>query len=190
MSSSHWKVCSKTLVLCGLLALTPILIVAQSQPASDPQALSYASRAMAALTGGNSISDITLTGNVTYSAGVDDYGSATLMAIGTSESRTDLSLSSGTRTEIRDAQTGTSLGKWISQNGASGMFARHNCLTDAVWFFPALTSLNIGGNIVMSNVGPEMFHGQKVQHIRSYVYQPGPEGDKKWKSLRHSSSTP
>jgi len=96
MSSSHWKVCSKTLVLCGLLALTPILIVAQSQPASDPQALSYASRAMAALTGGNSISDITLTGNVTYSAGVDDYGSATLMAIGTSESRTDLSLSSGT----------------------------------------------------------------------------------------------
>jgi hypothetical protein len=82
----------------------------------------------------------------------------------------DLALSSGTRTEIRDAQTGTQQGEWINPNSASGKFAFHNCQVDAVWFFPVLGSLAAGPNVVLSYIGPTTRNGESVQHIRSYVY--------------------
>jgi hypothetical protein len=149
------------------------LLLAQNPPASNPQALTFAAQSIAALTGGNPISDLTITGSVTWIAGSDEEtGSATLLALGTGESRVDLGLTNGTRTEIRDAQTGTPLGKWIAPSGASGKFATHNCLTDAVWFFPALGSLAAGPNVVLSYVGQETRNGKKVQHLESYVYQP------------------
>jgi hypothetical protein len=128
---------------------------------------------MAAVTGGNSISDVTLTGNVTWNSGADS-GTATLRALGTGESRMDLVLSEGTRTEIRDAQTGNALGKWVNPDSSSGYFAFQNCLTDAVWFFPALGSLAAGQNVVLSYVGQETRNAESVQHIRSYVYQSNP----------------
>ena len=145
--------------------------VAQTQPPSDPQALSYASQSIAALTGGTSISDVTLTGNVTWNAGADT-GSATLRALGSGESRMDLALTSGTRTEIRDAQTGSPLGQWINPDNTSGYYAPQNCWTDAVWFFPALGSLAVGPNVVLSYVGQETRNGSTVQHIQSYIYDP------------------
>lgn len=140
----------------------------QSPPPSDPQALSYAAKSIAAITGGNSISDVTLTGNVTWSG--TDTGTATLMALGTGESRMDLALGSGTRTEIRDAQTGTQLGKWVNPDSSSGPYASQNCSTDAVWFFPALGSLAAGSNVVLSYIGQETRNGSAVQHIQSYIY--------------------
>jgi len=88
----------------------------------------------------------------------------------------DLALTSGTRTEIRDAQTGVPLGGWIAPNNASGYFASQNCLTDAVWFFPVLGSLAAGPNVVLSYVGLETRNGESVQHIQSYVYQSNPLG--------------
>jgi hypothetical protein len=41
----------------------------QNQPQSNPQAVSFASRSIAALTGGQAIRDVTLTGSVTWSGG-------------------------------------------------------------------------------------------------------------------------
>jgi len=145
------------------------LAVAQNPPASDPQALSFAAQSIAALTGGTSISDVTLTGSVTWNG--NDNGNATLMALGTGESRMDLALGSGTRSEIRDAQTGTQLGKWINPDSSFGPYASHNSWTDAVWFFPALGSLATGPNIVLSYIGQETRNGAAVQHLQSYVYQ-------------------
>lgn len=142
------------------------------ETASNSQALSYAAQSIASLTGGNSINDVTLTGTVTWTAGSDtETGTATLSALGTGESRMDLALSTGTRTDIRDSSTGTPLGKWITQGNASGMFAFHNCQTDAVWFFPALGSLVGGANVVFSYVGLETRNSMNVQHIQSYMYQ-------------------
>jgi len=143
---------------------------AQNPPASNPQALAFAAQSIAALTAGNAISDVTLTGNVVLNAGADS-GTATLRALGTGESRIDLVLSVGTRTEIRDAQTGAPQGKWVNPNNASGSFAPQNCQTDAVWFYPALGSLAAGGNVVLSYIGQETRNGRTVQHLRSYVYQ-------------------
>ncbi len=142
---------------------------AQNPPASDPQALSYAAKSIASLTGGTTITDVTLTGSVTWAG--SDTGTANLTALGTSESRMDLTLGSGTRTEVRDAQTGSQLGQWINPDGSSGLYAPQNCWTDAVWFFPALGSLAAGPNVVLSYVGQETRNGSEVQHIESYIYQ-------------------
>lgn len=156
------------------------LASAQNPPASDPQALAYAAQSIAALTGGASIKDVTLTGKVVWNGGVDS-GTAKLMALGSSESRMDLALSAGMRSEIRDAQTGVQLGEWINPNNTSGQFAYQNCWTDAPWFFPALGSLVVGPNVVISYIGQATWNGSTVQHIQSYVYQavqvptPGPQ---------------
>jgi hypothetical protein len=144
---------------------------AQNQPASDPQAVAYAAQSIAAMTGSTTISDVTLNGTVTWYVGGTDTGTATLRALGTAESRMDLALTAGTRTEIRDAQTGAQLGEWFAPNNTSGDFASQNCWTDAVWFFPVLGSLAAGPSAVLSYIGPTTWNGQSVQQIQSYVYQ-------------------
>ena len=158
-------------VACVLVVFIPTTVFAQGQPPSDPQALAFAAQSIAALTGGASINDVTLTGTVTWAG--TDTGEATLRGLGTNESRMDLALTKGTRTEIRDAQTGPWLGQWIAPNNLSGRFASHNCWTDAVWFFPALGSLAAGPNIVLSYIGQGTWKGTSVQHIQSYFYLSG-----------------
>ena len=82
---------------------------AQSQPASDPQALAYAAQAIAALTGTTTVSDITLTGSVSWNGPGADTGTATLRALGTG-SRMDLALLSGTRTVFEMSKPEVHLG--------------------------------------------------------------------------------
>src|SRR5947207_13419920 len=127
-----------------------VLQAVSTPPASDPQAVTLASAAIAALTGGNVIQDVTLTGDVVSGT---DSGTATLKAMPHGESRMDLVISEGTRSEVRDAQTGVQLRRWVNPNGTSGYFAALNCWTDAAWFFPALGSLAGGPNIVLSYIG-------------------------------------
>lgn len=162
------------LLYAACVLAIPKLSFAQTPPQSDPQALSYAAQSIAALTGGTSITDLTLTGNVTWNGTGSDIGTATLKARGTGESRIDLALSSGTRTEIRDSQTGIAIGQWLNPNGTSGPFSYQSCQTDAVWFFPALGSLAAGPNVVLSYIGQETRNGETVQHIRSSIYQTSP----------------
>jgi hypothetical protein len=160
-----------------LILLLVSVVFAQNPPQSDPQALSFASQSITALTRGKAISDVTLTGSATWSGGgIPEAGTVTLLASGTGESRMSLVLPSGSRTEIRDASTGIAQGKWIAQSGASGLFASENCAADAVWFFPALGSLAVGPGVVLTYIGQESRNGGAVQHIQSYLYQPNPAG--------------
>jgi hypothetical protein len=162
-----------TAVTLVTIAVLTCYASAQNQlPASNSQAVAYAAQSIAALTGSATVSDVTLTGTVTWNAGTDT-GTVTLRALGTGESRMDLALSSGTRTEIRDAQTGVPLGQWINPNGTSGLYAFQNCQTDAAWFFPALGSL-AAPSVVLSYVGQETRNNKIVQHIQSYFYQANP----------------
>ncbi len=140
-------------------------------PPSDPQATQFAALALKATTSGQTLKDVTLTGQATWSAGDQENGAVTLKALGTGESRMDIVLSGGTRTEIRDASAGFPQGKWLNPDGTSGQFAGHNTMTDAVWFFPALGALGGGQNIVLKYVGLESRNGEPVQHLQSYVFQ-------------------
>lgn len=172
-STSMGNRIAKMLSVAAMLVLSSCFGSAQTAvPKSDPQALALASSAIAALTGGRSIQDVTLLGDVTWNAGNNDTGTVTLRALGSNESRVDLALAAGTRSEIRDASTGAAKGKWDSPDGKSGVFAYQNTMTDAVWFFPAFGSLAGGPNVVLSYVGQESRNDQPVQHLRSIIYHP------------------
>jgi hypothetical protein len=145
----------------------------QNPPPSDPQAISFAAQSIAAMTGGTTINDATLTGNVTWNGSITDSGTFTLRALGQDESRMDLALSSGALTEIRDAQTGVTLGAWVLPDNTAGNFAPQNCWTDAAWFFPVLGALSMGPTVVLSYVGQETRNGTSVQHLQAYQYIPG-----------------
>jgi hypothetical protein len=165
-------VCFSILITSSLVAQkrsTPRLTQTASAT-SDPTALAIAAKSIAALTGGIPISDVTLTANVTWNGGPQsETGSAVFLAKGTTESRVDLTLSGGTRSDIRNGSSGFPLGEWINNGGTPTRYLSFNCWSDPSWFFPALTSLSISDlSIVFSYVGLESQSGVSVQHLRSY----------------------
>jgi len=154
------------------ILISTVCAVAATAPASDPFAITLAQQSIAALTGGNPVSDITLNANLTSIVGADyETGTATFQAKGTSESRVDLNLSSsGTRSDVRNVASGSPAGAWGTNGNSSTSFAPHNCWTDAAWFFPALSSLTqtANQNFVFKYIGQEQHGSVKTQHIRVY----------------------
>jgi hypothetical protein len=152
------------------MSLSAGVSAAQSAPPSDPLALSLAAQSVVALTGGTPISDATLTGIAVWTAGSDQQtGNVTLLAKGFSESRVDLNLSGGNRSEIRNSNASPDEGNWIGPDNVVHAIALHNCFTDGSWFFPglgALASVATNPNIVLTYVGLE----SSLQHVRVYTY--------------------
>lgn len=157
-----WRV-----LIFWILGLPVACAWGQGSPASSPVAVELAKKSLAALIGTTIIHDVTLTGSASTDL-TAETGSITLMALGNGESRIDIALSDGTRSEIRDASTGLFRGKWIAPDSTSGKFAAHNCQTDAAWFFPVFSSLSAGRTVVLSYIGQETRNGTSVQHIRSF----------------------
>jgi hypothetical protein len=157
-----------SLLICAVCAL------GQNQPSSDPFAISLAQKSVAALTGGVPVADVTLNANVISISGSDnESGTGTLEAKGTSESRVDLSLSGGTRSDVRNFTNGSPGGAWNKNSTTSTAYAQHNCWTDAAWFFPALSSLvqTANPNFVFKYIGQEQHGGVATQHVQ--VFQIG-----------------
>ena len=164
---------------CSLLILVgSTFLFSQNQPpVSDPRAVTLASQAVAVLTQGTAISDVTLNGTATLTLGSEGQGgTATLRAKGTGEGRVDLNLSDGeTRSDARNVANGTAAGAWMKNNAAPVAYAAHNCWTDAPWFFPALSSLAQTANptFVFKYIGQEQHEGVNTQHIRCFQAPPG-----------------
>jgi len=162
-----------SLVVClGISALAappPARPAQTSQPAQDPQATALLLQAVAALTGGATLSDVTLTGTATRFAGIEnDSGPATLKALATGQSRMTLNLSSGPLSETRaNASDGTPAGIWSGADGVVHAVLDHNLWTTSTWFFPAFTLSPAAstGDFVASYVGQELRNGAAVQHI-------------------------
>jgi len=141
----------------------------------NPQAVALATSSIAALAGSVKVADITLTGTATRTAGSDSgSGTVTLKALGTSNSRIDLSLSNGTFSEIRTAQSGAPQGQWLAANDSYNSMAAHNCTTDTAWFFPALSILSqpSNPNLAATYIGPETKAGVAVYHLRISMQSP------------------
>ncbi|MGA8221583.1 MAG: hypothetical protein WB780_08000 [Candidatus Acidiferrales bacterium] len=139
-------------------------------PNSDPRAVSFANQSFSALVGSSPINDVTLSGTIVRTVGSDvGTGTVTLKALGTGQSRLDMNLSDGERSEIRNLPSGIPQGYWIAPNSAVHSAANHNNMTDAAWFFPALTVLSqaSNSNFLFSYVGQELRNGSAVQHIRA-----------------------
>jgi hypothetical protein len=155
-----------------LLLSCQLSICAMAQnTASDPEALSVALRSAASLTRGTSITDVTLNGSVISILGSDyETGTGTFQAKGRMESRVSLNLSNSTRDEVRDVANGVPAGAWKKDSGTVTAFAGHNCQSDAVWFFPALSSLTQTANpkLVFKYIGEEERGGVNTQHIQVF----------------------
>ena len=153
----------------GVIAQTTQPSTSQISSASDPQALALAVKSVMAMTRGSVIRDVKITASVTWIAGSDrEIGTGTFLAKGANESRVDLDLDSGDRTEIRSSSEGAPTGKWKRGQGKVASVAQHNCWTDAVWFFPALSSLTqtTNSNFTFQYFGQEQRDGLAVLHLR------------------------
>jgi len=120
------------------------------------------------MTNGVAVSDVTLTGTATQTAGSwNASGAATFKAKGFTESRVDFAASS--QSEIRALDTsGNPAGVWVKADSVKHPMALHNSFNDAAWFFPALSSLAAASQagVVAKYIGSETHNGIAVQHVR------------------------
>ena len=112
-------------LIAFLTTLTLSSARAQSSvPASSPNAVALASRALQALAGGTTLTDVTLQANASLTLGSDqETGTATAVARGNVQSLLTLSLDGGQRQEIRNGAAGV----WVGTDGAPHAMATHNC---------------------------------------------------------------
>jgi hypothetical protein len=145
-----------------------ISLAAQQTATSNPQALNFLQRSLGALAGGQTLTDVTLSGTARRIAGSDDEsGTAVLKVLAAGASRVDLSLPSGHRSEILNTSVAPVAGSWSGPDGVSHSIAFHNLLTGSAWFFPAFTiskGLSASG-YVATYVASETHNGQAVQHV-------------------------
>jgi len=133
----------------------------------DATALALAQASLKALAGTTTITDLSLSGSATYTAGGDEEtGAVTLLASGNLLSRVTLSLTDGQRTEIRNGPAGD----WIGADAVEHSMALHNCWPDAAWFYPGLSfqALSTDPGLGLAYVGLETKGGISVQHLRLF----------------------
>jgi hypothetical protein len=155
------------------VSCSAVSVSAQQPVTSSPQGAALATSALTALAEATQVSDVTLTGTGTRTAGSDvESGNFTLKALGQYQSRLDLVVSGGTRTDVFNLSNTTPQGFWSGTDGVVHQMASHNCMAGEVWFFPALSMLSqlSNPNTVISYIGPETRDGIAVQHIQ-FVHQ-------------------
>jgi len=154
-----------------LLLLSPICLVSQNPTKSDLRGVTLAQQSVMALTGGASIRDVDVNGSA-FSVLGSDYrtGTISLRAKGIAESRIDLNLSGETRSDVRNSSNGAPAGAWQKNAGTITAYAKHNCWTDASWFFPALSSLTQTANpsFTFEYKGQERHGGVNTRHVQVY----------------------
>jgi hypothetical protein len=146
------------------LTLSP-LKAQTTTPVRDPQALTLIASSLKALTGSVTVNDATLQASASYIAGSDEEaGTATLIALGNQQSLVQLNLSGGTRQETRNGPAGS----WSGPDGTAHSMATHNCLTDASWFFPALTLEAVVDDplTAVSYLGTDASKGRPLLHLQ------------------------
>jgi hypothetical protein len=145
---------------------------AQQAVVRDPKALTLIASSLNALSGSVSVNDATLQATAAYVAGSDqESGTAILVARLNQESIVQLNLSGGTRQEIRNGIAGA----WSGPDATVHAMANHNCLTEASWFFPALTLEAIAADptLAVSYLGPDSSKGATLLHLQVARLLPG-----------------
>ena len=148
-----------------------ISLAAQQTATSSPQALLLLQQSLRALVGGQTLSDVTLSGTARRIAGSDDEtGTVVLKAASSGALRLDFSYPSGPRAELRSAATTDALptGAWSGPDGAAHPIALHNLAND--WgLVPAFTVANAlsAKNGLTTYIGHETRDGQSVLHLRA-----------------------
>ncbi|PYU00231.1 MAG: hypothetical protein DMG38_09030 [Acidobacteria bacterium] len=140
---------------------------AASTTQSAPQALSLLQNSLSALTGGQSVTDVTLSGTSRRIAGSEDEtGTVTFEALSAGAARFDFSYPSGLRSEIRAVSNTGPSGAWSGSDGTMHPISLHNVMNNA-GIFPAfsLAGFASGQNIVVTFIGQETKNGHSVYHV-------------------------
>jgi hypothetical protein len=169
-----------------LATFTALLFSFPSLPAQQPlppaassssQATTLLAQSLAAQTGQVALTDVTLSGTARRIAGSDDdTGTAVFKALASGAGRTDLSLSSGERSEVSDLSSTTPAGAWSGPDRVSHPIAFHNLTTEPAWSFPAFAiarRLSASGYVI-TYIGHETHEGQAVEHISASQPSPSP----------------
>jgi hypothetical protein len=142
--------------------------VAQNDDRASVQGLSLLRQSLSAMAPSGTTTDVTLSGTARRIAGSDDEtGTAVLKGLASGAARTDLSLSSGRRSEVQNLSTTAPAGSWSGPDGVAHAMAFHNLLTEPSWFFPAFAisrRLSATGYVV-TYVGHETRNGRAVEHV-------------------------
>jgi hypothetical protein len=122
--------------------------------------------------GQSTIQDVTLNGTVQSVSGADsETATGIFKAISTGSARSDVSLSEGTLTEIRQVAAAGPSGAWSRGSSVNHAMSGHNMMTDAAWFFPLfiVQRLLSDQNVSVVNVGVEgtMTHLRAVENPRA-----------------------
>jgi hypothetical protein len=143
-------------------------LAAQQTSTASPQPLVLLQRSLSALGGAQTFTDVTLSGTARRIAGSDDdTGTAVFKALASGAGRTDLSPSSGQRSEVCDLSAAAPAGTWSGPDRVSHPIAFHNLLSEPAWFFPAFAIARrlSGSGYVTTYIGHETHNGQAVEHI-------------------------
>lgn len=153
----------------GIFAFLLAASMAVSAQVSDQKAVALGQAATYAMSGGSTITDITLTGSANRNDGTTTLsGPIVLKATATHISRVDFSVSTDAAIEFRDSSTRIPKGSIVDGSGAIHEMAIHNCWSDVSWFAPLLSLLanSAHSNLIFRYVGTEVYNGMPVDHIR------------------------
>jgi hypothetical protein len=163
--------------LVSISFVLSISLAAQQAATPTSQALTLLQQSLAALTGGQIPTDVTLSGSARRIAGSDDEsGTAVFKALASGAGRSDLSLSSGQCSEVQNHSSTTPAGSWSGPDGVAHAMAFHNLLTEPSWFFPAFAiSRRVSdSSFAATYVGHETHNGQAVERVSVYQSMPFP----------------
>lgn len=175
------------LVFVCVLCLAPSLVWSQQSPptvtspaTSDPQAVALIQKALNALTGGSSLTDVTVTGTLTVTksgnfatsataAGqaVSETGTITLVATSSGQGQTTTLTQLGSSKSVQNISPNTPTITVTGADGTSHTIQTATALTPHPgWFYPAiLLASGLSSPYVASYVGHETWEGVGVEHI-------------------------
>jgi len=170
---------SRPALLLFLCSLIPVSLSAQqSVPVATtsgpqtPQAASILQQSLAALTGGAPVTDVTMTGAVTVTAGTNTQsGTITLVATASGQSRVTFDLSAGSWTtnanysaDPRSSTTSASSG--VTNDPSEDLLGPH-----PAWFYPAfimgatLQTNQSSSSYTTFEFGQELYNGLTAEHL-------------------------
>jgi hypothetical protein len=138
---------------------------------ASPQIMTALQASIAAAASNTSTQDATLNGTVEFIAGsTDETVPFVFKTLQTGSVRSDISLSAGTLTEIKQVLPTGSIGTWSKGDGVQHAIAGHNLMTDGAWCFPlfVVQRLVLDPNAVISYIGTE----NGLEHFQSYEQPP------------------
>ena len=161
----------RAVVFACVVAAPPLLLATTGQVSpSSSQPGQLLQRALAALSGNQSLTDVTFTGTAHRIAGSEDEtGHAVLKALPSGASRMEFDFPSGTQREVQNNSSGSPAGVWSGADAVSHKISYHNLLVDPVWFFPTFPIMRrVTAAFAVADLGLESYNGQSAEHLVTY----------------------